>query len=532
MVTKFLGIIAAVLFGFGVLGGLVSGSFTNQIVLGHLIIAVVCIFIWAAKVGKDSIGSAKQVIAGRTTSYGAHAVFYTAIFLGILVSVNWIAGHHNKKLDLTEQGVYSLAPQTKELLAKLENPLRLVAFKGLSEDDDKIEDLLRRYKDENPSKVTVEVIDPRSKPHLVEKYQMKQGNLIYIEYGQSSSASNSRINEATEEAVSNAVLKLTRGLAKKIYFLQGHNEADLLDAKADGIKGVALALQDEHLNTEGLLLAQSGKIPQDAAAVVVVAAKQGIPENEKKILIEYANAGGRLLLFHDPQSTNDIADIASKFGITIHNDIVLDQVQRLFSGPEIGAQPIVSDYDKTSPITKALTKQNITVYTMSSSLAKAETPIPGATYIQFAKTSPSAWGETNLKDLLDETNPKAALEANDFKGPVTLGISYEKSIQNPAGSAESTVKKVSRVVVYGSSSWIKNSGLGSYSNRDLLLNSVNWLAGEEGGYTIRAGTIRASTAPISQATFMLILLVSFILPEVILLSGLWIWWSRRFQAVI
>ena len=179
---------------------------------------------------------------------------------------------------------------------------------------------------------------------------------------------------------------------------------------------------------------------------------------------------------------------------------------------------------RPSPITKAFNAQNVTIFNIASSVTKAATPVGGATYSEFAKSSASAWGETNLVDLLDNQEPKAQLDAEDAKGPVTLGISYEKAIAGPD-------KKMTRVVVFGDSDWIKNGNLNVYANRDLFLNAVNWLAGEDANLTIRAGTIRASYAPIPEATFLLILLSSFMLPELILLVGLWVWWKRKTENV-
>ena len=321
MVSRFLGIIGLVTFGFGVLGGIVLGSFGNPIVFVHVCIGIFCLIIWGVKVGRNSVGNATQIIRGRTTRYGSQVITYTAIVLALLTAGNWLVNRHNKKIDLTEQGVYSLAPQSKDLIVKLDKPLKLVSFKGISEDDEKIDELLRRFKDENPGKVAVEIVDPKAKPQLVEKYGMKQGNLIYLEYGSAGTNGEglavSRINESTEEAVSNAILKLTKGASKKVYFVQGHAEADITSAQPDGLKALTLALQDEHLTFAPLILAVTGSVPADAAAVIIAAPRKGISVEEKKILTEYANGGGRLLLLSDPSHNErrerDCRDVRNRY---------------------------------------------------------------------------------------------------------------------------------------------------------------------------------------------------------------------------
>jgi hypothetical protein len=86
---------------------------------------------------------------------------------------------------------------------------------------------------------------------------------------------------------------------------------------------------------------------------------------------------------------------------------------------------------------------------------------------------------------------------------------------------------MSRVVVFGDVTWAQNGNLSAMGNRDMALNSINWTVGEEGGVAIGPKSIRASAAPIPQATFNVILALSFLGPELILLFGLFVWWRRR-----
>jgi len=86
---------------------------------------------------------------------------------------------------------------------------------------------------------------------------------------------------------------------------------------------------------------------------------------------------------------------------------------------------------------------------------------------------------------------------------------------------------MTRVVVFGDATWIENGGLAAMGNRDLVLNAVNWVTGEEGGVAIGPKSLRASVAPIPQSTFNVILALSFLGPEIILLLGLFVWWRRR-----
>ena len=86
---------------------------------------------------------------------------------------------------------------------------------------------------------------------------------------------------------------------------------------------------------------------------------------------------------------------------------------------------------------------------------------------------------------------------------------------------------MARVVVFGDATWVQNGNLTAMGNRDVALNAVNWVLGEEGGVAIGPKSIRVSAAPIPQATFNVILALSFLGPELILIFGLFVWWRRR-----
>ncbi len=65
-------------------------------------------------------------------------------------------------------------------------------------------------------------------------------------------------------------------------------------------------------------------------------------------------------------------------------------------------------------------------------------------------------------------------------------------------------------------------------NADLLLNAINWLAGEEEYISIRPRATRGSRVTMTpQETRNVFYFSVLILPEALLLFGLAIWWRRR-----
>jgi ABC-type uncharacterized transport system involved in gliding motility auxiliary subunit len=70
--------------------------------------------------------------------------------------------------------------------------------------------------------------------------------------------------------------------------------------------------------------------------------------------------------------------------------------------------------------------------------------------------------------------------------------------------------------------------LDAYSNRDLFVNSVNWLLGDIEAISLRPPSSRASRLTLSIEQFSQIRALSlFVLPELIAVVGVLAWWSRR-----
>lgn len=542
--ARFSGILGLVLFLFGIIGGFIV-SFRVSLMVMHMILGLALIVYWFFAQGLKSISETPAVITGRGSRYGINALLYFIVFMSILVAINWIASRPAwlKRWDVTEQKLHSLSDQSIKIVSALDKPLRLVAFIG-KDTGSPFHETLKLYGLAN-SKVRVEFVDPNSKPHLIEKYKMKEGNLVYIGYGpEDKPLGDSRVNDIKEDAITNAIIKLTKGAAKKIYSVVGHDEPSIKDSNRFGIKTLADAISDEHLALDTLLLAQVGKVPDDASAVMLISPKKALLPEEREMLVKYAEEGGHLILMTDPKfpaASDDVREIAAKFGITVHEDVVLDQVNRLFMGPAIGAQPVSRQYGPHD-ITRGMTEQEPTVFNLASSLSSESDntsggkPSDGAVRIELVKTGPAAWGETNLNSLLGSDEPSAAQDDNDIRGPLTLAMTYEKPLSDKAEDkkvAESDVtsepsdKKVSRVVVFGDSDWVLNANFNVYANRDLILNTVNWVAGEESGISIRPKSQRVSQAPIEKSTYLALLTSSFVFPELLLIIGLAIWWKRR-----
>lgn len=536
--SRFLGIVGLVLIAFGLmvvvaLGLEIFAWPVAATVLGiHFFLGVVSVVVWFALYGVTHLGEAGSVLTGRQARFGLNAIGYLVVFVGLVSAANWFVTRYNKRWDLTEEGVYSLSEPSKRIVGMVSKPLKIVGFKV--GEWQSLQDILELYQAQNSAMVTTELIDPRSKPHLVERYDMKPGNLVYLSYGAGDAAAVSRVNEMTEEAISNAVLKLVRGEGRKIYYVEGHGEPGLKSSDEQGTDQFVSAIRDQQIAVESLVVSTKEKVPADAAAVVLAAPKKPLLPQERSALIEYAKAGGRLILFTDPRGSEDVRAIAREFGIEVGNDVVLDQVQQLFSGPALAVQFAVQNYGQ-HPITKNFGQESVTVVQLASSVRAIPGSDQASQITELVKSSPRSFAMKKTELIFDEQQPRAERYADDLTGPVSLAVAYEKKIEKtdnqPAASAspsgEANVETVSRVVVVGDSDLITNAAFNLYSNRDFGLNIVNWAAGEEGGVSIKPRALKVASQPLQASVFKTIFVTSFIIPELVLLLGLSVWFARR-----
>jgi ABC-type uncharacterized transport system involved in gliding motility auxiliary subunit len=527
---RFSGYIGSVLLAFGVMGSLIVGSFTSQpLVVVQLILGALFLIIWVITSGVSSLSKATQVIAGRSARFGYNAVLYTGVFVGLVVVANVFVIQNNKRWDLTEEGVYSLSEKSVNVVKGLSKPLRLIAIDTSNmmslaggANPERTRELLELYTYSNPKEVSFEVIDPRTKPVEVERLGMKQGNLLYLEYGEGPQSVISRINTVDEQSVTNAIVKLTKGISKKIYYIEGHGEPDVGTDTESGMRSFVNALEDEHLTVEGLMLPRIGKIPEDAAVVMLAAPKLKLSPAEQESLVEYVNKGGRLIMLANPEDggNSEVQSLAKRFDIEVGNDVILDAESQMFFG---GPQIFVAMGFTPHAITAKLSGRQPPVFSFASSVVAPKGEVSGVTYSELLKTGPNSWAERDIARLFDKDDGKASFGAEDLKGPVPIAVAMEKAVVQ--GSDKEPV--VSRVVVVGDVTWLRNDSFGAMGNRDLILNMVNWAAGEEGAIAIGPKQMRQSMAVFSQSTIKTILALSFLGPEVMLLLGLFIWWRRQ-----
>jgi ABC-type uncharacterized transport system involved in gliding motility auxiliary subunit len=221
----------------------------------------------------------------------------------------------------------------------------------------------------------------------------------------------------------------------------------------------------------------------------------------------------------DPRANTDVGELLAKWGVQLGADVIVDRVQGLFGQ---AMTPLAGEYTNHE-ITRDM--REVTIFPTTRSLAIE--PNAAKQIVAIVKTGENSWGERDLDQLFGKG--VAELGPDDVKGPVTIGVAGQPlGPTPPAAEGDKKDAKKPRLVAFGDSDFATNGMLDAYSNKDLFVNSVNWLLGDVEAIAVRPAKSRASRLTLSNEQFSQIRVLSlFVLPELIAVAGVWAWWSRR-----
>jgi ABC-type uncharacterized transport system involved in gliding motility auxiliary subunit len=464
----------------------------------------------------------------RATQSGTNAFVATLSVLVILGLINFLGNRYHLRLDLTDTQLFTLSPQSRELVSNLPQTMKVWLFSREQNSQDR--ELLDNYHRQS-NQFKFEYVDPQLKPGIAEKFGVKDYGEVYLEFQNKRQlvqtiSENERLSEIK---LTNRLQQITSSQTSKVYFLQGHGEHPLSASKG-AISQAIQGLTNTNFTTSALNLAEQPQVPNDADVLVVAGPKRELLTGEVTALQNYLNRGGNLLLMIDPNTNPKIDPILKDWGVRLDNRLAIDTSgESLQLGP---AAILVTEYGQ-HPITKDFAN-NISVYPLTRPLEID--PVPGIESMVLLKTKPypSSWAESDQKSEKLEFN-----EGKDLKGPLTLGVALTKKLSTPTpttsatptptNSPTPTTAKESRLVVFGNSNFAVDGLFDQQLNGDVFLNSVSWLSQQDQQLlSIRPKEPRNRRIVIStlQANLLTIAAV-FLLPLIGLGTGFLIWWKRR-----
>ncbi|NRA02672.1 MAG: GldG family protein [Myxococcales bacterium] len=453
-------------------------------------------------------GTPSRSLALRWAAIGASVL--AASLLANILAVGWTAA-----LDWTVEGTYTLSEQSLRVLERIDadpgDPPELLLF-----EDTKIwkevDPLLAVYAAASSELRVRHLREQEAPPEALRLLAGLEHTVLACRDGRCEA-----VGFPSEENITNALLRLLRQGHPVVYFLLGHGEVDLASESEHGFSGLARALTQEGFRPRGWIGPAHEELPADASLVIIAAPERNLLPRELEALDRYLERGGRLLVLLEPSVDTNLNSFLERWGFELPAGIVADRA----TSPLLEEAKLVSlvsgSYNPRHPVTRGMRARHMTLLPGARAVIARHKPERDDQLRGLVYSSHHSWLEQDVRGAL-------AGRALQPGGGETAGreIPVAAAGLYPRGDTEA------RIVVIGDRDFASNRLLDSLYNRDLLMNSVLWLAEEEDEITIRSKVWTPPGHPLTiQQTLAYFYFFAFALPEVLLLLGIHAWVRQR-----
>ena len=501
--------------------------------------------------------------AKRGLSFGSSFLFLV-IFL---TSVSYLGKKYNKTFDLTVEQLHSLSEQSLTALQNLDSPLTFYVFyKGDRQNQQhrrvlmEIKNLFELYKDAHP-KVKLQVLDTNKYPSKAEEYlaslpdREREDFFVFVNY------KNKKVRvEVTpqtgspfqqkalfqEENITVAIMKSQKRSSKKILFLTGHEERELMGEGPGGLKILEQSLKDSGFKVISWNLITQGIPASPPDLVMSLGPKKNFLEEEVAWLKTYLSQSGVLLLALDPKDQHNLEDFLKEYGL-IYEDKYVFNVGNIIL--ENGFSAFGMDFNPTHPITKKISQKpkSFTVFDKAGSLKELAEGSKNWEFLSLVATDKKSKSFSSLEERLKDRKKafsQSRIDLDQLKS-FTLAVSMRPKVTTVEDSKEEASKeeaskkeaskkenskedkKKSELIVFSDSDFLSNYQIQLGLNKDLILNTILTLTGEEEWVSIRPKQPKGTQISLNRYEQMILILIYIIFPLIFLIVGLVLWYRKR-----
>ena len=483
----------------------------------------------------------------RRLQIGLNVLVQVVLVLFLAAMVNSIAFKHYRRWDFSRDKKYALSDKTKRFLNTIKGKVRITVFFSpntpITVD---VQNLLTEFQYAAKGKIDIENIDPernlsRAK-EVVDKYKVvSDESLLVIDYaGRNKTVKASEMADVDqsgmafgegprvtafkgEQAITSAMMDLVEGKKNTLGYVLGHKEPPL--AGNTPISVLKTFIENENIKFQELNLFDVGAIPLELKAIVIDGPQYDFSDREMKLLRDFWEKQGRILLLLDPAAkTPKLNAFLNELGVKANDD-------RLMVFLRTGIQEVALTRDVQahflggSPITKRLADVRALFFGGTSSLTLEPERVRAAN-IRLEPLIQAEKGYFAEKDY--NSNDQAKLQADAKRNPgtlLTIGVSIEKG-----GSADERVQVNSaRMVVVSNATFIQDNALTQDQQAlDFISGNVNWLLSREQLIGIAPKVPKTLTFSLNEdALRNLRWIILVLLPLVPAVIGGAVWWRRR-----
>src|SRR6266571_263055 len=479
---------------------------------------------------------------------GLNVLVQIVLILFLVAMVNSFSFRHYARWDFSRDQKYTLSDKTKRFLDTLKGKMHITVFFSpntpITAD---VENLLTEYQYAGKGKIDLEHIDPernlsRAK-ELFDKYKVvTDESLLVLDYeGRNKTVKASEMADIDqsgmaigegprvaafkgEQAITSAMIDLVEGKKKILGYVTGHKEPALTEGTSP-ITVLKTFIENENIKFQELNLLDLDAIPADVKAVMIVGPQYDFSDREMKLLRDFWDKQGRILLLLDPAAkTPNLRGFVNELGVKPNDDRLMvflrTGIQELALTRDVQAR-FLGD----SPITKRLADVRALFLGGTSSLTLEPDRVRGAN-IRLEPLIQAEKGYFAEKDY--NTDEQAKFQA-DAKQGSNVALTIGTAVGN-GGSADQRVPMRSpRLAVVSNATFVQDNAITQdQQGLDFISGSVNWLLSREQLIGIAPKIPKPLMFSLSEeALRWLRWIVLVFMPLVPAVIGTMVWWQRR-----
>ena len=464
--------------------------------------------------------------------------FLIAIIVAVFIGINVLMQKWNPTpIDFSQEKLYTLTDESKEKVKNIDKDVNIY-FVGYTDDDSNLE-LAKQYNKVN-EKITAGAVDANNRPDLVSKYGIESGTQgIIVECGEKSKvlSANDLVTYDTssyetvsiaEEKLTSSIVSVTSSKIPKVYFLQGYSEYSL----SKNMNMLKMYLSNEINEVETLDVLSVGKIPDDCDTLVITTPSKDFDDVATSAITDYINSGRNILWLNSALTkSNDLPNVNKILAMYGVNPFEVGVIRETDNSKMVTNSPdLIIPQIQSSKVTKDILNTTGVIFINAT---KININVDGLTDLKVSKTdlalaSSNSYFRTNFN-----TQSNTAQE-DEEKGTFIVGAELDKTLKEKneeTGEAAVT----SKLIIYGENYFITDYSISQTSqygaiqlayNKDLVLNSIAYLADREEDITARKST-GTVTYTATQEQDIIIRVIIFAVPIVIIIAGIVVWQVRR-----
>jgi ABC-type uncharacterized transport system involved in gliding motility auxiliary subunit len=505
-----------------VVGFIISLVLPEIKVIAYVLIGFGLILVGAAAV--IDFRRVKGAVSSKRGKFGTGTSVMVIVFVGIIIFVNAISVGVYHQFDLSALSQFTLSPQTKDVLAKVNSDITVLCFFLPTDDKYQTETYALNMLDEYQNytnDLNVKIIDPDKNPEEARQYNITDSSLYEsvvfktdkgtVMVTPTQIVDPSTGNVFAEDYFTNAILQVTGQQEKQVYFVTGDGEA----SPTANLSDLAYSLNTDLLQVQTINLQVQTSIPADCAVLVIAGPTTPMTDGERQIIADYMLNDGKVIFMTNPGSPNDVAQLLKPWGVNVQSSTIIDPSSYVAPNMNILQIPSARDY-----------------------IGETNVYFPGATAIIAQTTAPTnmdvtplAWTTSNswLEKNFDSSVTPKFDSSTEIQQSYAVGVLIKPSdILNSDGTDSGVPYPGPYIVVFGDSDFVTNANFYSANNADLFLRVVSYLGAGSEIITIPHKNLaqRMLILTPEKRNFLNISSVA-LLPVLVLIIGVLMWWRRR-----